>query len=404
MKYFSMFSGIGGFEKGIEDAEKSIGCKTWGEQSRTEWEYQRNDVHVKGEQQTVCNDKIKSNDSTNDKGGASQHNGCSFHWECVGYSEIDRYATSIYRYHYPEHINYGDATTIDVTRLPEFDCIVGGFPCQSFSIAGKRRGFEDTRGTLFFEILRIARAKRTKYLWLENVKGLLNHDKGNTFQVIIESLDELGYGYQWQVLDSQYHGVPQHRERVFIIANLRGTSRPEIFPFGEPNQEGNYVDGLKFIGGIMGDKNNMWLDDGKNFSRNFPQGQRIYSTDGVSAQLTAQGGGWGAKTGLYAIPMLTPDRENKRQNGRRFKTDGEPMFTITGTDKHGVVINTGIRRLTPKECERLQGFPDDWTKYGLLKNGKVVEISDAQRYKCCGNAVTTKVIKDIALKWNKSIK
>jgi DNA (cytosine-5)-methyltransferase 1 len=141
------------------------------------------------------------------------------------------------------------------------------------------------------------------------------------------------------VLNSKNFGVPQNRERVFIVGHIRGTSRPEVFPIGE-------------------------------------------------SDLKSLGGGQGAKTGLYAIPVLTPDRVEKRQNGRRMKKNGEPGFTLTGQDIHGVYDGFRIRRLTPTECERLQGFPDGWTS----------GISDSQRYKCLGNAVTVNVIKAIGMK------
>jgi DNA-cytosine methyltransferase len=176
MKYFSMFSGIGGFEFGINAVLPNA--------------------------------------------------------ECIGFSEINKYAISIYQYHYPGHKNYGSATDIVPESLPDFDLIVGGFPCQAFSIAGKRGGFEDTRGTLFFEIARIARVKRPKHLLLENVKGLLNHDQGNTFEVIITAMDELGYDAEWEVLNSKNFGVPQNRERVFIVGHRReqNTDRFNVFP------------------------------------------------------------------------------------------------------------------------------------------------------------------------------
>ena len=161
MKYFSAFSGIGGFELGI----------------------------------------------------GKEH-------ECVGYSEIDKYAIQIYQKHFPEHKNYGDITTINVQELPDFDFFVGGFPCQSFSIAGKRRGLQDTRSTLFFEIARIVKAKKPKMLLLENVKGLLSHDGGETFKTILRTLDELGYDAEWCVLDSFYFFAAP-RPRVFIFAMYR---------------------------------------------------------------------------------------------------------------------------------------------------------------------------------------
>lgn len=167
MRYFSMFTGIGGFEYGIQ--------------------------------------KVLSNA------------------ECVGYSEIDKYAIQTYERHFPEHKNYGDATKIKADELPDFDMLCGGFPCQAFSIAGKRRGFEDTRGTLFFDVARIIEVKRPKIVFLENVKGLLNHNKGETFRVIIQTLSELGYDVQWMVLNSKFFGVPQNRERVFIIGYRKDT-------------------------------------------------------------------------------------------------------------------------------------------------------------------------------------
>lgn len=144
-------------------------------------------------------------------------------FECVGYSEIDKYARQIYERHYPNHPYYGDARLINTEDLPQFDLLVGGFPCQSFSLAGKGRGFDDTRGTLFFEVARILKDKRPKYFLLENVRNLLSHNKGETFKTILEVLSSLGYYVQWEILNSKNHGVPQNRERIFI----KGYSRRE---------------------------------------------------------------------------------------------------------------------------------------------------------------------------------
>ena len=156
-------------------------------------------------------------------------------WQCVGFSEVDKYAIQIYSKHFPDHKNFGDATRIIPERIPDFDFLCGGFPCQSFSIAGKRGGFEDTRGTLFFQIARIIRVKRPSYFLLENVKGLLSHDKGLTFQTIINTIIELGYDCEWCVLNSKNHGVPQNRERIFIFGT-RNRSGRKIFPLGETNE------------------------------------------------------------------------------------------------------------------------------------------------------------------------
>lgn len=252
--------------------------------------------------------------------------------EITGACEIDRYARSVYAKQFPGVKIWENATKINPQELPDFEILCAGFPCQAFSIAGKRRGFDDTRGSLFFEIARIAKEKRPSILFLENVKGLLSHDKGQTFLTIIRTLDELGYDVQWQIINSKYF-VPQNRERVFIVGNLRGKRSRKIFPIGNHDTE---------------------------IKRN-------------------------GKKNMIAIPVLTPDRIKKRQNGRRFKTNGEESFTLTAQDKHGIFDGTRIRRLTPLECERLQGFPDNWTK----------GISDTQRYKCVGNAVTVPVVEFI---------
>ena len=152
--------------------------------------------------------------------------------ECVGSCEIDKYARQIYAKNFGHEPTERDATKINPSNLPYFDILCAGFPCQSFSIAGRRGGFSDTRGTLCFEILRIAEQRKPPILLLENVKGLLSHDKGKTFRIITESLDELGYDVEWQLLNSKYF-VPQNRERIFIIGHLRGSGSRKILPVGE---------------------------------------------------------------------------------------------------------------------------------------------------------------------------
>ncbi len=270
--------------------------------------------------------------------------------EIVFTSEIDKYARQIYQKNFGVE-PHGDITQINTAEIPDHDILCGGFPCQAFSVAGKRRGFEDTRGTLFFEIMRIAEAKRPKLLFLENVKGLLSHDKGRTFQTILRSMDELGYDAEWQVFNSKNHGVPQNRERVFIIGHLRGAGTRPIFPITESS-------------GVAE-----------------TQEPTVYCLDANYYKGPAQQ----ART-MICIPVLTPDRENKPQAGRRFKDNGDPSFTVTAQDGHGIMTDDTIRRLTPMECERLQGFPDGWTD----------GVSDTQRYKCLGNAVTVNVVEFVA--------
>ena len=370
--------------------------------------------------------------------------------ECVGFCEIDKFARASYK---AIHDTRGEIELHDITavsdesirRIGRVDIICGGFPCQAFSIAGNRRGFEDTRGTLFFEIARFASILRPQHLFLENVKGLLNHDRGATFETILRALDELGYNVEWQVLNSKDFGVPQNRERVFIIGHLRGASTKRVFPFG---RESSKFDSEQPRIDIVGNTKN-------------PNGTAlgtssvVYSSKGLIGTLCARDY---KQPKQIAIPVLTPDRPEKKQNGRRFKENGEPMFTLTSQDKHGIMIagklpgnhdqnsrvydtdglaptlstmqgggqeskiiqrghgyNQGrehdivptltsnsyhennhlsdgfrIRKLTPRECWRLQGFPD-WAF------DKAQEVnSNSQLYKQAGNSVTVNVIAAIA--------
>ena len=319
---------------------------------------------------------------------------------CIGHIEIDKYARASYKaiYDIKEEFEGKDITEIeDFTELKgRYELLTGGFPCQSFSIAGRRKGFEDTRGTMFFYLAKILEQTKPPFFLFENVKGLLSHDKGRTFEVILQTLDGLGYDVQWQLLNSKDFGVPQNRERVYIAGHLRSGGRREILPLKRASGK-DYGNGYsttvttryRATGGetyIKSKETLLKLNNKK-------QAQTVYSTKGLACTLSANGGEQGGKTGLYAIPILTPDRLKKRQNGRRYKTDGEPMFTLTAQDRHGVIIGEKdyrIRRLTPRECWRLQGFPD-WA----FDRAKGIGTSDAQLYKQAGNAVTVNVVEAI---------
>ena len=233
MRYFSTFSGIGGFELGIQQAYELLCNANRSENGGSKTDSQGN------QRQRLFTTKRK--DVSIKERPASERSPNIFDERplCIGYSEIDKYAIKVYEKQFPGVPNYGDITKINADELPDFDCLVGGFPCQAFSIAGKRVGFGDTRGTLFFDLARILQAKQPRLFVFENVKGLLSHDRGRTFKTIIQTLDELGYDVQWQVLNSKYHGVPQARERVFIIGNLRGTRRPQVFPIREDEKLSN---------------------------------------------------------------------------------------------------------------------------------------------------------------------
>lgn len=432
--------------------------------------------------------------------------------ECVAFCEIDKFARASYKaIHDTEgETEYHDITSVTDEEWRKFrgtvDVICGGFPCQAFSMAGKRKGFlDETRGTLFFEIERAAKQIKPRILFLENVKGLLSHDKGRTFGVILNTLDELGYDCEWQVLNSKNFGVPQNRERVFVIGHLRGTSGREVFPItGQGKQSTNepkieILGSTKPIGATRsGQRGLVYKADGLmgclgasdykqpkqivviNKENGMPrETNRVYSPEGLSPTLnTMQGGGREPKiiTGQptridgkrqvnyklsdtvgtllasqykngdtqpkVVIPVSTPDIAKKRQNGRRFKDDGDEMFTLTAQDRHGVLVKeatkkgyavanvgnsvnishpnsktrrgrvgkqiantlltgeeqavvteeTRIRKLTPRECWMLQGFPD-------LAFDKAQEVnSNSQLYKQAGNSVTVNVIAEIAKK------
>ena len=155
--------------------------------------------------------------------------------ECVGSCEIDKHARQTYAKNFGQEPEFSDVTHINTNDIEDFDVLCAGFPCQAWSIAGLRKGFEDNRGDLFFQIVRIAREKQPTHLFLENVKGLLSHDKGASFREMLRTLDEVGYDLEWQIINSKYF-VPQNRERIFIIGHLRGSGSRKILPIGESNQ------------------------------------------------------------------------------------------------------------------------------------------------------------------------
>lgn len=438
LKVCSLFSGIGGFELGIQ---RAIGKENMQVVFASEWDKYAAQIY----------DKNFSNESSTSRRQKQQKveqesNMADTSSQCTKQSSF---------------IDTRDIRTVPTEEIPDHDLLVGGFPCQAFSIAGKRKGFDDTRGTLFFEIARILREKKPRLFILENVKGLLSHDNGNTFKTIISTLDELGYDIQWQVLNSKNFGVPQNRERVFIIGNLRGTSRPEIFPVRESdekyydeNGQGNEIayclqaGGDKHRGSYIKQLNN------PNHSNN-----RLYGTEGISPTLNTMSGCNRQPKVVSMIKQIahkrtneTPIEINKYLRSKRnipisdlsiklnlpktqvehyFRTDKSRAIpapetwiklkeilllddrydkqvtefydkevefeqnrrvwditispTLSCGDKGHFINTSKIRRLTPIECERLQGFPD----------GHTAGVSDTQRYKMCGNAVTVNVVEYI---------
>ena len=443
--------------------------------------------------------------------------------ECVGFCEFDKFATASYTSMHlltleqrerlnkmplkqrqkeilKEEYRNGEWYANDIRRvyagdIPKADCWCFGFPCQDISVAGKQLGFQGNRSSLFFRVMyligQLEEENRPTYLFIENVKNLLSINGGWDFARLLIEMEQRGYDAEWQVLNSKDFGVPQNRERCFIIGHLRGRGSAEVFPVERADREDN----IQIIGHRDGYRRNT----------------QVFAPDGITETLdTGQGGGRGHHVALpcfidlcnsgtettsiarclqaryqkgcgtykaqnsgIAIPVLTPDRAEKRQNGRRFKEDGEPMFTLTGQDRHGVAIepigvidsqgikvaeatkqgysecrvgidsvnlsvpgsktrrgrvgrdvantldtscNQGIfvqvseeltvyatwyekyqcyiaiRRLTPKECFRLQGWTDDYFEKAEFVN------SDSQLYKQAGNGVTVNVIRAIAEK------
>lgn len=437
--------------------------------------------------------------------------------ECVGFCEFDKFATASYismhllteeqrkaledipikkrqKEILKEEYRNGEWYANDIRRvyagdIPKADCWCFGFPCQDISVAGKQAGFQENRSSLFFRVMylvgQLKEEDKPTYLFIENVKNLLSVNGGWDFARLLIEMEQWGYDAEWQVLNSKDFGVPQNRERCFIIGHLRGRSTTKVFPI--EGTDGKNSVSLNLFGCLNGrnsQRDRVYSDNGlaptistkpggntepkvsilfdtsyigqdgkariyENIcptltSRDYkeprsvgvvcnvnPSGKgmngNVYDSTGLSPTLTTNKG----EGNKIVIPVLTPDRIEKRQNGRRFKENGEPMFTLTRADIHGVAIeptgfncvpngtcNQGIfvqvseeltvyavwyekyqcyiaiRKLTPKECFRLQGWSDDYFEKAQFVN------SDSQLYKQAGNGVTVTVIETIARKMN----
>ena len=413
--------------------------------------------------------------------------------ECVGFCEFDKFAVASYtsmhlltekqREHLStlpekqrqkeilkEKYRNGEWYADDIRRvyagdIPKADCWCFGFPCQDISVAGKQLGFQGNRSSLFFRVMYLIRQleeeNKPTYLFIENVKNLLSVNGGWDFARLLIEMDRGGYDAEWQVLNSRDFGVPQNRERCFIIGHLRGRSSSEVFPVERTSGENR----ISIIAHRDGFHRNLQTFSTEGICETLDTGQgggrgtyvpinilnkdyrhaheAIHDTDGICGTLMARDY---KDPKRICMPVLTPDRVEKRQNGRRFKDDGEPMFTLTGQDRHGVAIepigiidpqgsktrrervghgvantpdtscNQGIfvqasenlivyavwyekyqcyiaiRKLTPKECFRLQGWTDDYFEKAAFVN------SDSQLYKEAGNGVTVSVIEAMAKK------
>lgn len=292
-------------------------------------------------------------------------------FECVGYCKIDKYAKQAYEAMYDTggELYYDDARKIVPEQLPDFDLLVGGFPCQSFSIAGARKGFDDTRGTLFFEIARIAAVKKPKYLFLENVPGLLNHDKGRTFETILRTLDGLGYNVCWQVLNIKNFGL--------LIKAKTKDGYQVAYP-------GDSID-IAF--------------SGQN-SRRGQVGNQVAHTLTTSATQAYYFIDLNPDPKLTEIARCITARHDSGISNRKAEHSGvfvestniadDEKFAVAFVEPNGEVHIGRIRKLTPRECWKLQGFTDD-----QFDKAKATGLSDSRLYKMAGNAVTVKVISEI---------
>lgn len=287
--------------------------------------------------------------------------------ECVLSSEIDKYAQKTYQSYFNDKPK-GDICKIELSDIPNFDLLVGGFPCQPFSLAGHKKGFDDTRGTLFFEIERILISKKPKAFLLENVKGLRGHDKGNTFQVIMKSLKSLGYCVNEKVLAARDFGLPQNRERVYIIGFL---SQEHSNRFSYPEKTNIQTK----LGNILEDK----VDEKYTISDKLWAGHQRRKE-----KHKKKGNGFG-------YSLFNHESQYTNTISARYYKDGSEILIEQK--------NKNPRKLTPLEAARLQGFPDE-----IVFKAQKVGVSDTQLYKQFGNAVPVNVVRYIAYNMIEAIK
>lgn len=290
--------------------------------------------------------------------------------QCIYSNEWDRYAQEVYANNFG-HIPEGDITKVDEKTIPNHDILCAGFPCQAFSISGKKLGFEDSRGTLFFDVARIVKEKKPKVVFMENVKNFATHDKGKTLQVVRATMEELGYKFYQKVLNSVDYGVPQKRERIYMVC-FRNDLNVKDFTFPKPFELNKHVEDYllqdeKLVNHLYIDRPDTYfnnIEDNKYSNKSIRlgvvnkggQGERIYSTKGIAITLSAYGGGVFAKTGGY-------------------------------------LINGKTRKLHPRECARIMGYPDSYQ----------LASSPNQAYKQLGNSVVIDVLQYIAIEIGRTL-
>jgi cytosine-specific methyltransferase nlaX len=279
---------------------------------------------------------------------------------CVFTSEIDKYAVTTYKANFRDANIFGDIKQIDENDVPDHDILLAGFPCQPFSQAGLKKGFTDTRGTLFFDIERILLAKQPKAFLLENVKQLKGHDKGRTFKTIIDHLTNAGYKVFYEILKARDFGVPQNRERIYIVGFLDHSINFEFpKPTNLPTRVGDILDDIVDEKYTISDK--LWSGHKRRKELN---------------KLNGKGFGYG---------LFNKESAYTNTISARYYKDGSEILIEQE--------NKNPRKLTPREAARLQGFPEEY----------VIPVSDAQAYKQFGNSVAVPVIKAIATEIKKAL-
>jgi len=302
-------------------------------------------------------------------------------WETIGLSEIDKYASSVLKFNFPEIKNYGDISEIDFKQfLGKVDIITGGSPCQDLSVAGKRKGLSGKRSGLFFEFIRaISESKPTYFVW-ENVKGAFSSNKGWDFAQVQIEMEQAGYDVWWQLLNAKAFGVPQNRERIFAIGVRKGGGREILF---EQRDSGQNPKRVKDIRAKVSDSDSMVAIDLST--------QEAKTTDNVRSLQARYNKGYSHRKAETSGVLVYDDYNSMvKMDGNigSLTTNIGSKATRTGTK---LIENMRIRRLTPTECERLMGLEDGWTAKGIM-DGKEVDMSDTQRYKMCGNGVVVNCV------------
>lgn len=331
-------------------------------------------------------------------------------WEAVGYSEIEKFPSQVLAHHYPNVPNLGDMTTFKEWDIGTVDLLVGGTPCQSFSVAGLRKGLEDPRGNLALTYCAILDRFKPKWFVWENVPGVLSSGGGRDFGSFLGAVAQLGYGFAYRVLDAQYFGVAQRRKRVFVVGCLGNWRSAAEVLFERESLCGDIKkskvkreDIAATIAARFGVSRN-------NYEELAPIMQNVYENHGTDSRIkpvdvcptvTSR---WG--TGGNNVPLVNKTISIQGNLIGRDKggpqgigvAENAPMYTLNATDVHGVAQSMAVRRLTPIECERLQGFPDNYTN--IKFKGK--DTPDGPRYKALGNSMAVPVMRWIGERINNS--